>query len=251
MKLRKILPLLFFYHHFVKYFTLHANGNTFINREISNDGSSPVVAYLVSFTNVPHQSKASSAFIDAAAVLKRSIELNSLPLNTNSRYRADYFALFSADLMPAAASFVEKLLNIGYTVKILPPPVDPNDIEGAKDSFFKREIQRNGCCGHKELMKLYSLTFTNHTVAVHLDLDTLLLQPLDELFDVIQYSPFHPKGIAAREQIAASVAPTHSSSIPVINTTVSAFFTKDYNMVPRGKESRVGVSLAKALQILL
>lgn len=238
MKFRRFFALVSLYHlqfisHHLKCFTLNVDHYGKIH-----DKTFPVVAYIVTFTDVR-----SSALIDAAAVLKRSIELNSLPLNTNARYRADYFALLSSDLMPGAVTFVEKLVKIGYEVEIKPLPVDPDDIHDLKDSNLKQEIRQNGCCGHKELMKLYSLTFTNHAVAVHLDLDTLLLQPLDDLFDVIQYPPLHPKGVNARETIAESIAPTHSPDISVTNATVNAFFTKDYNMVPRGKESRIGVSV--------
>ena len=104
---------------------------------------------------------------------------------------------------------------------------------------MQRGIGSDGCCGEKELIKLATYTLEDHDIAVHLDLDTLVVNPLDEMFDVMQ---------EARDQLgAATVAPayvnrraTGNPSTPVnltarkalANVTVDAYFTKDYNMIP-------------------
>merc|ERR1712232_2630 len=79
-----------------------------------------------------------------------------------------------------------------------------------------------GCCGEKELIKLEAYTLTQHPAIVHLDLDTLILQPLDSLFDWML------AGDQARSHDASSVA----LQWPEDETpeTINAFFTRDYNM---------------------
>jgi hypothetical protein len=75
------------------------------------------------------------------------------------------------------------------------------------------------CCGEKELIKLEAYTLVDHPVVVHLDLDTLVLKPLDDLFDVML-------GIAAD----TSKLDVMWKDIP-IPEQVNAFLTRDYNMV--------------------
>jgi hypothetical protein len=40
-----------------------------------------------------------------------------------------------------------------------------------------------GCCGEKELIKFEAFTLVQYPIVVLLDVDTLLLKPLDRLFD--------------------------------------------------------------------
>ena len=56
------------------------------------------------------------------------------------------------------------------------------DIQG---EFLRSKIEKNGCCGEKELIKLEAYTLIQHPIVVHLDLDVLVLKPLDDLFDVM------------------------------------------------------------------
>ncbi|CAN0277989.1 unnamed protein product, partial [Ectocarpus sp. 8 AP-2014] len=44
-------------------------------------------------------------------------------------------------------------------------------------------IAKGGCCGPAELMKLFAYTLTEYHRVVHLDTDTIVLQPLDALLD--------------------------------------------------------------------
>lgn len=59
-------------------------------------------------------------------------------------------------------------------------PVDITDIQG---TFLREHIAKSGCCGATELLKLYAWTLTDYHRVVHLDMDSMLLQPMDELFD--------------------------------------------------------------------
>lgn len=42
---------------------------------------------------------------------------------------------------------------------------------------------------------------TNHPIVVHWDMDVAVLQPLDDLYDVMMYPSSHPIHMAARERI--------------------------------------------------
>eukprot|EP00797_Seminavis_robusta_P002398 Sro1148_g246450.2 (309) ;mRNA; f:3924-4850 len=104
-------------------------------------------------------------------------------------------------------------------------------------------MKGDGCCGHNELLKLHAFSFTNHSVVVQLDLDTLLLRPMEELFDVMIHPPHTLAGKWARRSLVTSgaIAPTYQPVVPITEMTFEAFYTKDYNMVPQGQEDRIGV----------
>lgn len=115
----------------------------------------------------------------------------------------------------------------------------------------------DGCCGDKELIKLATYKLTEHEFAVHLDLDTLVIHPLDELFNVMYFGSNTDEGKRARAQLAEVAAPTYinrrqtgnpsksgnmKATELLANITVDGYFTKDYNMiVPGNQNQRVGV----------
>lgn len=68
---------------------------------------------------------------------------------------------------------------LGWRVEERAVPVAVEDIQG---EFLRTHIAKNGCCGERELLKLWAFTFTEYHRVVHLDMDSLVLRPLDELF---------------------------------------------------------------------
>ncbi|KAL7578720.1 hypothetical protein ACA910_015957 [Epithemia clementina (nom. ined.)] len=169
-------------------------------------------------------------------------------MHTTGRYQAEFFVILPPPL--ANTKCAQTLEKAGFALMPVELPVVPADIPVWHDplrneslSTLQSRISRDGCCGHLELLKLYSFKMTNHSVAVHIDLDTLVTQPLDELLDAIYCPPESEQGIQARRHLLQEgiVAPTYQPVVPVMNMTIDAFFTKDYNMVPAGKHSRVGM----------
>jgi len=75
-----------------------------------------------------------------------------------------------------------------------------------------------------ELIKLEAYTLTDYPIVVHLDLDVLVLKPLDELFDMMMYGSDHV------EPLKAIMWP--EKELP---KQVDAFYTYDYNMVAISK----------------
>jgi hypothetical protein len=98
------------------------------------------------------------------------------------------------------------------------------------DEFLQAKVGQDGCCGHRENLKLRVYNLVQHPMAIHLDMDSIILKPLDELFDAMYYSFSHAKGIVARRRLNKLVAPTYKPAVPLAEMTINAFYTKDYNM---------------------
>jgi hypothetical protein len=111
-------------------------------------------------------------------VLKHSIHLASIHGNLGGRY--DY--KMSAIYHPDAATCVLPLAKLGYELVRRDTPVKVEEIKG---DWIRERIRQNGCCGEKEIIKLEAYTFTEFPVIVHLDLDVIILKPLDDLFDAM------------------------------------------------------------------
>lgn len=149
----------------------------------------------------------SDPITEGAAVLAHSIRLASIHGDLGGQYDYKLYAIYH----PKGASCAASLEPLGYELVERETPVAVKDIEG---EFLRRNIEANGCCGEKELVKLEAYTLTDHPVIVHLDLDVLILKPLDELFDWM-------------------ISGSQRDTVPIMwpdkepNTKVNAFFTRD------------------------
>lgn len=166
----------------------------------------PSVAYVISLTACPSD----GSLLDAAAVLAHSIKLS------NSTYPYKLYAIAHPD----TKSCLSDIEEFGYNILHRDTPVDVEEIRG---EFLRRKIVDNGCCGEKELIKLWAYTLVDHPIAVHLDTDVLILHNLDKLFDVML-------GKGGNLPVAFGKA---------VPTKVDAFITKDYNMVAQPEKAGV------------
>ena len=169
----------------------------------SNSNKPIVIGYAVSITGC-----GSDPLSEGAAVLKHSIHLAHQKQPT-------YDYRMYAIVHPTALSCATPLKALGYTLLVRDVLVAVEDIQG---DFVRQKIRSNGCCGEKELIKLEAYTLTQHPIVVHLDLDVLVLQPMDSLFDYM---------------LASDPAPLDSLQWPdrPLPNVVNAFYTMDYNMV--------------------
>jgi hypothetical protein len=200
--------------------SIHNHSSEQIDNEVSSikHSTGPVVAYAISLTSCSE----TPTFIDGAAVLAHSIHLSS---SRNPRSGSSYDYKMYAIVHNDAKACVSSLEKLGYSVLLVDIPVPIKDIEG---DYLRENVHRNGCCGELEFIKLWAYTLTDHHFVVHLDLDTMVLQPLDELFDAAN--------IGNTENIDAVMWPNeHHTDSPI-----DAYFTRDYNMRPAGKKP-VGV----------
>jgi len=173
------------------------------------------IAYAVSLT-------ACGPFLtEGAAVLQHSIHLASYPFGgSNYAYKMYLFA------HPSAKDCIEPFVKMGYNVLIKDTPINASEI---KTDFFREHVVKTGCCGEKEFLKLYAYTLTEHPIVVHLDLDSLILQPLDDLFDAM---------LLKDGERGPKLPVMHGKPIP---EKIEGYFTRDYNMVKPGKKNPPGI----------
>mmetsp|Transcript_24006 Transcript_24006/g.49054 ORF Transcript_24006/g.49054 Transcript_24006/m.49054 type:complete len:351 (+) Transcript_24006:72-1124(+) len=156
-----------------------------------------------------------------AAVLRHSIYM----AHRKSKYDFQMYAL----VHPSAKECSHVMSKLGYTVLIRNTPFDKQDIQ---NEFLRENIDGASCCGAKEFIKLYAYALVNHPVAVILDLDSLILKPLDDLIDSIILGEV--EALEARKRL-----PLHGDlELP---KKIDAFYTRDYNMVNPGGEEYAGV----------
>ena len=140
---------------------------------LANKRGATTIPFFVSMTTCGDE-----PFMEGAAVLKYSIHLASIHGDLGGRYDYKMYAIYHPD----AAECAKDLASLDYELIERPVPVVTAEIEG---EFLRSRIENSGCCGAKELIKLETLTFTQYPIAVHLDLDFILLKPLDALFDAM------------------------------------------------------------------
>ena len=148
---------------------------------------------------------------DAASVLQFS--LNRVSIHGSGRYDFVLYAIYHPD----AEDCVKPLEGLGYTLLKRDTPVNVQDIQG---EFLREKIEGNGCCGAKELIKLEAFTLTQHKIVVLLDLDVLILKPLDRLFDFMLYGT----------PLASDHFQTNATSA-IKYDDINMAYTLDYNMV--------------------
>lgn len=158
----------------------------------------------------------SDPITEGAAVLKHAIHLASMHGNLGGRYDYKMYAIVHPDGETCAAP----LLDLGYELVRRETPVAVKDIKG---DYLRTHIEKNGCCGEKELVKLEAYTLVQHPIVVHLDLDTLILKPLDSLFDwmLLEDADHDTEGI-----------PIMWPEVPHPHK-VNAYFTRDCMLGPK------------------
>lgn len=137
------------------------------------------VAYVVVLTGCTPNREGVDVFplAEAGAVLQYSAQ-RAAAVHGN-RYGVHFYALYH----PQAKECAETLKQLkDFTVLERDTPVPVSEIQG---DFLRERIVKNGCCGEKELIKFEAFTLTDHELVVLLDIDALILQPLDPLFDLL------------------------------------------------------------------
>eukprot|EP00516_Mucochytrium_quahogii_P006339 CAMPEP_0203758054 /NCGR_PEP_ID=MMETSP0098-20131031/10830_1 /ASSEMBLY_ACC=CAM_ASM_000208 /TAXON_ID=96639 /ORGANISM=" , Strain NY0313808BC1" /LENGTH=387 /DNA_ID=CAMNT_0050650301 /DNA_START=38 /DNA_END=1204 /DNA_ORIENTATION=+ len=108
-------------------------------------------------------------YLDGAAVLKESIG------RIKTVHEIHYVAIVHVNV----SSTLPKLKKLGYEVFSYEAPVVSSEIEG---EYLRKEIDKSGCCGALELLKLRAYTLPNFDRVVLLDMDTLFVKSIDHLY---------------------------------------------------------------------
>lgn len=163
-------------------------------------------------------------FIDAAAVLKYSLDRQSAKHNDQSRYLYDSIIFYHPD----AKHCVEPLLqssghNNEYRLIETPTPIKVSEIQG--DGELRERIVKNGCCGEKELIKLESYRLTQYPIVIHTDLDVIINKPMDPVLDIMLETKRYK---SSQELLSKVPIMWKNNGIP---DDIEFIFTKDYNVV--------------------
>ena len=206
---------------------LHNNNNNNAVLEVitTHPDAIATIGYFISITSCEDP-----RLIDGAAVLKHSIHLASIHGNTNLGGRYDYRA--HAIYSPAAKDCTAALAALGYHLVERPVPILTQDIRG---DFLRSRIESNGCCGSKELLKLEAYTFTQYPIVVHMDVDAIILKPLDPLFDAMIGNRNNNNGYAnSNKKNGNNTLPNIERmtwpKMPVPDV-INAFFTRDCTLL--------------------
>jgi hypothetical protein len=182
----------------------------------STQNEKTIIAYAVTVTSYDPDDKP-TRLLDRAAVLHQSIKL---AMKQSARYDYHLYAF----VHPDAQDFAPYLEQLGYRVQMHDTPFNITEVNVANPSFVR--AQRVGCCGEKEYLKLYSWLLLDYPVVLHMDLDTLVLRPMDDLFDLMT----DPSYDRRRFQNSSMWTDMEQFERPV-----DFLFTRDYNMVSNGR----------------
>jgi alpha-N-acetylglucosamine transferase len=170
------------------------------------------IAYAVTVTSYNPASTKGQFLFDRAAVLHQSIKL---AMNQSHRYDYDMYAFVHPDARWCGPS----LTRLGYNVQIRDTPFNISEIQNTQ----LIEAQKNGCCGEKEYLKLYSYLLFDYPIVVHLDLDTIVLKPMDDVFDLMVGDPSYNMSVFNSSTMWTNMESYYGM--------VDFVFTRDYNMV--------------------
>jgi len=177
---------------------------------------SNVPAYVVSLIKCNDKDSNTVGFLDAAVVLRHSVHKNSIhDPESASMYSYKMYAIVHEN----CAHHAPALESVGYKTLIRKTPIDRNEI---RNEFYKKTVEAEVCCGIAEFIKMYAYTLVQHPVVVHFDLDKIIMQPLDDLFDAIIYHYNSMEGIFSRKRIETEWPEDH------LPKKIDAFFTRDY-----------------------
>jgi hypothetical protein len=161
-----------------------------------------------------------SSVLPGAAVLADLIHQNSARGNeSRSKYDYELYAIIYENEVSTTCEVL--LQRIGYKTLRKPIPVEMKSINHSR---FLHDVERNGCCGASEFLKLWIYTLMDHPAVVYLDLDVLILKPLDDMLDVLILPPDRRKEQYQRVKIVADRGASE-------NQTISALITRDYSQV--------------------
>ncbi|GKY98801.1 hypothetical protein MPSEU_000836300 [Mayamaea pseudoterrestris] len=183
-----------------------------------SDAKEPIkIAHVTSIIICKNEARV-RGMMDALAVLRHSIHENSVHAHPNSKYSYQMYAILHEDNCNTP-QILTLLKQLGYIALIKPTPVN---VSAVRTDWYSTHVEGENCCGSAEFIKLYAYTLMNHPIYVHWDLDTAVLQPLDDLYDAILFDKDSPQGQAARSRIR--VQRPHVQKIP---DRIDAFLTRD------------------------
>ena len=190
---------------------------------------------------------------DALTILKHSIHRLSIH-NSRSKYNYEMIAFLHQDNnnknCPLHDKYISLLQSIGYKIMIVGTPVNLKAVRGV---YLKGNIAHTRHGAHQDWAKLNIYTLLDYPLVVLIDIRTLFLQPLDELFDIMLNYNNATGTINVNSLWDGEVIPigynhihkhkTHKSVIPSLD--IHALYTKSYiDIKPVNNNWKAGINLS-------
>ena len=137
----------------------------------NGDTTRPKVAYAITVTRDGH-------FVDGALVLGFAAhKYHDARRGFPSKYDVDLVAFVAPNVVTSRPILEAN----GWRVleKGLPVPLD--EIENRD---YAEKVANSGCCGADEFLKLWAFTLTEYHRVTHLDMDSIIFQNMDELYEI-------------------------------------------------------------------
>lgn len=117
-------------------------------------------------------------FVDGALVLGHSAKrVHDIKYGFNSEYEAELVAF----VVPSITKSRVILQAYGWKILEKKLPVEISEIENEE---YATKMKNSGCCGADEFLKLWAYTLTEYHRVVHLDMDSVIFQNMDELYSI-------------------------------------------------------------------
>ena len=165
------------------------------------------IAYVTSIAYCP-SGKANPANVHGVRDGPRIMAHSIATAHERSRYQYKLYAIVSSKAVECVKDYLTD-----YEILERELPVQPNQVQTKEYAHLIKF--GSGCCGAAEFLKLYAYTLVKDEIVVHLDYDSIMLQPMDELYDAM----------LSRDASSHKLSIPRNGSIP---TRVDAFFTRDY-----------------------
>jgi hypothetical protein len=203
------------------------------------------IAYAISLIKCGDFQSSTAGMNDAALVLRHSIHQNSIRATADrdqqqpqqphvSTYDYKMYAIVHTNAVPCS----QGLADAGFELIIRDAPVQKADIQGA---HLRHHIHKEWCCGADEFIKLYAYTLPE-PIVVHVDVDYVMHQPMDLLFDAMLPTTIIPPAQQerARQKIPLEILHNGNATVTDTNTVwpsnVTAFMTRDWPQVMPGRK---------------
>lgn len=136
-----------------------------------NSNGKKKIAYAITVTKDGH-------FADGALVLGHSAKkVHDASQGFNSEYEAELVAF----VVPSVVTSRTILAAYGWRILERTLPVPLEEIE---NQDYAMKMKNSGCCGADEFLKLWAYTLTEYHRVVHLDMDSVIFQNMDELYSL-------------------------------------------------------------------
>ena len=148
-----------------------ASTNVIVPHHEQSNKKKRKIAYAITVTKDGH-------FVDGALVLGYSAKrVHDITKGFDSEYDADLIAF----VVPTVVTSRPILAAYGWKIIERTLPVGYDEIQNQE---YANSMRNSGCCGGDEFLKLWAYTLTEYHRVVHLDMDSLVLGNMDELFSI-------------------------------------------------------------------